>query len=69
MGRDGVSVDVVVVVDGVLGVFASVMMLIVSDTKAFFVEVFGDFGERGGFRVVFLGVFRFWEFYGIKGNY
>lgn len=38
VGRDGASVDAAAVVDGALGVFASVMMPTVSDTKASSVE-------------------------------
>lgn len=69
VGRDGASVDAAAVVDGALGVFASVMMPTVSDTKASSVEVPGDFGERGGLRVALPGVLRLWELHGTKGNY
>lgn len=61
VGKDSASVDAAVAVDRARGTCASVMMPAVSDMKASSVEVPGDFGEKGGVRVVLPRLFRLWD--------
>lgn len=61
VGKDSASVDAAVAVDRARGTCASVMMPAVSDMRASSVEVPGDFGEKGGVRVVLPRLFRLWD--------